>query len=99
MAAASFTVFHHQGYSFFDSPNQARLAQQDVAERVGVEVPVLRSSYVPMLSRPKAAADFIANCCGLVQRLTAARTIPRLQRQQRKRHPLECRSGEREICG
>jgi hypothetical protein len=35
--------------------------QQDVAERMGAEVLVLRSSHVSMLSQPKAAADFIAN--------------------------------------
>jgi pimeloyl-ACP methyl ester carboxylesterase len=35
--------------------------QQDSADRMGAEIRVVRSSHLPMLSQPKAVADFIAD--------------------------------------
>lgn len=35
--------------------------QQDSAERMGAEIKVVEASHLPMLSQPKAVAEFIAN--------------------------------------
>jgi hypothetical protein len=35
--------------------------QQDSAECMGAEIMVVQASHLPMLSQPKAVADFIAN--------------------------------------